>query len=138
MTLNVNASASRSDLPRSLPWRMALLSIFFLRAVITSSGRSPPPHGTIALLVQQQDQRDQNSYANAHPYLEESLDKPAQTHSRVEEEAAPEINISRTWARRIRTRGGFNGIVVYSIMLCTFWLYNGISISANQSNPILL
>jgi hypothetical protein len=50
MTLNVNASASRSDLPRSLPWRMALLSIFFLRAVITSSGRSPPPPGTIALL----------------------------------------------------------------------------------------
>jgi hypothetical protein len=75
MTFDFSASASGSDLPGSLPWRMALLSVVFLSAVITGSGGSPPADGTVALLAQQKDNHEQNYYANAHPYLEESLEK---------------------------------------------------------------
>jgi len=71
MIFDVSASASGSD-PRSLPWRMAVLSIVLLNAPITSSSGSPPPTQTMTFLVQQENQRDY--YANAHPYLEESLD----------------------------------------------------------------
>jgi len=40
--------------------------------------------------------------------------------------AAPEINISRTCALRIRMRGGLNAIGVCRAqhVFCTFWLYN--------------
>lgn len=75
MTFNISASANGLGLPSLFPWRMALLDIVFLSSVITSSGGSPPPNGTIPLHIQQEDQRDQNYYANAHPYLEESLEK---------------------------------------------------------------
>ena len=70
MTFGVSPSASGSGLPRSSPWGMALLGIVFLNASINSGGS--PPHRTIALIAQQE---DQNYYANSHPYLEESLDK---------------------------------------------------------------
>jgi hypothetical protein len=75
MTFDFSASASGSDLPGPLPWRRALLSVVFLSAVITGSGGSPPADGTVALLAQQENKREQNYYANAHPYLEEPLKK---------------------------------------------------------------
>jgi hypothetical protein len=54
--------------------RITLPSIIFITAAITSSGGSPPRNGTIVLPIQQEDSPEQNYYANAHPYLEESLD----------------------------------------------------------------
>jgi hypothetical protein len=75
MTFDVRASATGLDLPHSLPWRVFLLSIASLGAVIVVSGGSPRPSGTVALLGQQEDPRDQNYYANAHPYLEEPLEQ---------------------------------------------------------------
>jgi hypothetical protein len=53
---------------------MPLLRIVFLSAVITGSGGLPPV-GTVGLLAQQDDNRDQNFYASSHPYLEEPLKK---------------------------------------------------------------
>jgi hypothetical protein len=64
---------SRMDPPRPLPWLMPLLGIVFLSAVITGSGGLPQPDRTLVLLAQQEDKRDQNPYANAHPYPEETL-----------------------------------------------------------------
>src|SRR5580704_17511430 len=71
MNFNVSASASGSDLPRSLPWRMPLRTVVFLGAVITGSAGLTAKNPTMVLLAQQADKRDQNYYANAHPYLEE-------------------------------------------------------------------
>jgi hypothetical protein len=50
---------------------MPLLSVVFLGAVITGSGGLTAKNPTVVLLAQQADKRDQNYYANAHPYLEE-------------------------------------------------------------------
>jgi hypothetical protein len=69
----VNALAFRPDLTRSLPWPIPLSTIVFFCAVITGSGGLCPPDGIVVFLAQQEDRRDQNSYANAHPYLEEPL-----------------------------------------------------------------
>src|SRR5580704_14877941 len=71
MSFNVSASASGSDLPRSLPWRMPLRTVVFLGTVITGSAGLTAKNPTVVLLAQQADKRDQNYYANAHPYLEE-------------------------------------------------------------------
>lgn len=50
---------------------MPLLTVVFLGAVITGSGGLTAKNPTVVLLAQQADKRDQNYYANAHPYLEE-------------------------------------------------------------------
>jgi hypothetical protein len=60
--------------PRGKTRLVPLFTIVFLCAAILGSG-ALPPIGRVALLAQQQDNRDQNSYANAHPYLEEPLKK---------------------------------------------------------------
>jgi hypothetical protein len=52
-----------------------VFTIVFLGAMITGSDSSPSPHGTVALFAQQEDERDQNYYANAHPYLEQPIEK---------------------------------------------------------------
>jgi hypothetical protein len=75
MTFDFSASGGGSDLPGSLPWRMVLLSVVFVGVVITGSGGSAPADGTVALLAQQEDKREQNYYADAHPYLEEPLEQ---------------------------------------------------------------
>jgi hypothetical protein len=75
MTFDARASAYESRLRRSFPSRITLPSIIFIAAAITSSGGSPPRNATIVLPIQQEDSRAQNYYANAHPYLEEPLDK---------------------------------------------------------------
>jgi len=69
----IYALARRSDLARSLLWLMSLSTIIFFCAVITGSGGLRPLHGIVTFLAQQEDKGDQNSYANAHPYLEEPL-----------------------------------------------------------------
>ncbi len=65
--------------PRRLPcshrFRMVLLTIVFLSAAITSSDGSPWPGERMALPARQQEKNEQNYYANAHPYLEESLEQ---------------------------------------------------------------
>jgi len=75
MNFEVSASASGSVLPRTLPCRIPLLSIVFLNAVITGSGCSPPTDWTVALPAQHEAKGEQNYYANAHPYLDESLEQ---------------------------------------------------------------
>jgi hypothetical protein len=75
MNFEVSASASGSVLPRTLPCRIPLLSIVFLNAVITGSGCSPPTDWTVALPTQHEAKGEQNYYANAHPYLDESLEQ---------------------------------------------------------------
>lgn len=70
-----SASASGPDLPGALPWRMALLGVVFLSAVITGSGGSRPADRTAALPPQQEDKREENYYADAHPYLEQPLEQ---------------------------------------------------------------
>jgi hypothetical protein len=74
MTFDASPSAYGSRFHRSFPLRITLPSIIFITAAITSSGGSPPRNGTIVLPIQQEDSPEQNYYANAHPYLEESLD----------------------------------------------------------------
>ena len=69
----IYALARGSDLARSLLWLMSLSTIIFFCAVITGSGGLRPLHGIVTFLAQQEDKGDQNSYANAHPYLEEPL-----------------------------------------------------------------
>jgi hypothetical protein len=54
---------------------MPRLTFVFLSAAIISSGGSPWHGGRMALPAQQEDKRYQNYYANAHPYLEESLEQ---------------------------------------------------------------
>lgn len=61
----------------SLPWRIALLGVVLIGAALTGSGGSSPAQERVALLAQQQDKREQNYYVNAHPYLEEPLEKLA-------------------------------------------------------------
>jgi hypothetical protein len=75
MTFNASPSAYGSRFHRFFPLRMTLPSIIFIGTAITSSGGSPPRNPTIVLPIQQEDSREQNYYANAHPYLEEPLDK---------------------------------------------------------------
>lgn len=74
MAFDASPSAYGSRFHRSFPLRITLPSIIFITAAITSSGGSPPRNGTIVLPIQQEDSPEQNYYANAHPYLEESLD----------------------------------------------------------------
>jgi hypothetical protein len=54
---------------------MPRLTIVFLSAAIITSGGSPWHDGILALRAQQEDKRYQNYYANARPYLEESLEQ---------------------------------------------------------------
>jgi hypothetical protein len=59
--------------------------------------------------------------------LKPELESFIETHTKMPRVMAPaEINISRACARRIRTRGGFNGTGICWIqhVLCTLWLYN--------------
>ncbi len=74
MTFDVSAPAGGSDLPRSHRRQMALLTIVFLSGALTGSGGSPRLSGRMAVPAQQEDKRYQY-YANAHPYLEESLEQ---------------------------------------------------------------
>jgi hypothetical protein len=62
-----------SEKCRGKPWLMPVFRIIFLCAAIAGSDGLPSTEGTVALLAQQEGRRDQNSYANAHPYLEEPL-----------------------------------------------------------------
>jgi hypothetical protein len=59
----------------SLPWRIALLAVVLVSAVVRRSGGSPTADESVALLAEQEDKREQNYYVNARPYLEEPLEK---------------------------------------------------------------
>jgi hypothetical protein len=73
--LEVRASATRWNPPRSLSWRTQTLGVILLGAAIACAGRSTSSDATVSLFDQQEDKRDRSYYANAHPYLEEPLKK---------------------------------------------------------------
>lgn len=80
MTFDTNGSPGRSQVPYSPPWRISLLSVTFLVCVTISSSGSPPPDKKPPVIVQEQDKQDDPDalyYANAHPYVGQTLEELA-------------------------------------------------------------
>jgi hypothetical protein len=80
MTFDSNGSPSRSRAPQFSPWRISLLGVIFLFGVTAGSGSSPSPHNKSTVIVQEQNNADEPDplfYANAHPYVEQSLEELA-------------------------------------------------------------
>jgi hypothetical protein len=80
MTFDSKGSPSQSQVPHSSPWRISLLSLIFLVGVTPGSAGSPPPDNKSPVIVQEQNNEnepDPHFYANAHPYVEQSLEELA-------------------------------------------------------------
>src|SRR5271163_5016237 len=80
MTFDSNGSPSRSQASHSPPRRISLLSVFFVIGVTMSSAGAPPPVSKSSIIVQEQDNENEPDplfYANAHPYVEQSLEELA-------------------------------------------------------------
>ncbi len=75
MSFDLSASTNGSHLPRSLLWRVLLLSIVCIFAVTKRTGGSTPSDQAVALAAQEKDTSAQNYYANAHSYLEEPMEQ---------------------------------------------------------------
>lgn len=75
MTFTIGRPAREPQLANSHALRMAGLCVVILSVVIASSGNSSSPGSAVPLPAQQAAVSDQIYYANARPYLDESLEK---------------------------------------------------------------
>jgi|SRR5580704_6082042 hypothetical protein len=80
MTFDSNGSVCRSQVPYSSPWRVSILIVIFVFGVTTGSSSSSPPAIKSSGIVREQnnaDEPDPHFYANAHPYVDQSLEELA-------------------------------------------------------------